>query len=331
MKRKTLSIGGATYDLFVCLPHDVVHAHSTDEFFRLPLGAKIRAEKIVETCGGGAANTSVGLARLGCEASFEGVIGSDQWGEKLLANFRKQGVRTDAVTIVEGETTSFSIILLGGSRERVILYQPSTNTHLKDMTFDKEILKRVDWVYLNHLSEESCEIENDIVEMLSLDGAPLLTWNPGGCQIGKGLEEKDNASLLARTQLLLVNKEEALALSRTTDIPAAIKAFLKGGAKIVCVTDGKNGAFASDGTSILRCPILPNIAIVNTTGAGDAFGTGMTWGLLSGLTLPESMKAGTISAGSVVANMGSQTGLLTDIEMRQKLKECSLEVDTHSL
>lgn len=331
MKRKTLSIGGATYDLFVCLPHDTVHDHSNEKFFRLPLGAKIRVEQMVETCGGGASNTSVGLARLGCDARFEGVIGSDQWGQKLMENFRKEGVSTDTVTIVESETTSFSIILLGSNRERVILYQPSTNTHLKDMTFSKDAMQGIDWVYLNHLSEESCQIENDIVEMLAKNTGTRLTWNPGGCQIGKGLTDADNIALLAHTHLLLLNKEEALEMTMATDITQAITMLLNTGVKIVCVTDGRNGSFASDGVSLFHCPVVTGIQTVNTTGAGDAFGTGMTWGLIEGLSLPEAMKSGTINAASVVANMGSQTGLLTDIEMRQKLQESTLDVAVHSL
>src|SRR3989338_5039834 len=100
MAKKTLSIGGATYDLFVRLPGTY---GASDEMFSLPLGAKIRVEDLLETCGGGASNTAVGLSRLGCEAAFEGVVGSDQWGEKLTENLRKERVNTDCVTVVEGE------------------------------------------------------------------------------------------------------------------------------------------------------------------------------------------------------------------------------------
>ncbi|MBM3231423.1 carbohydrate kinase family protein, partial [Candidatus Peregrinibacteria bacterium] len=212
-KRRTLSIGGATYDLFVRLPADIVAKHTKEGTFALPLGAKIIVKEIIECCGGGANNTSVGFARLGCHASFEGVIGSDQWGEKLRENFRREGVNSECVTVVEGEVTSFSIILSGSSRERVILYQSGTNRHLHDMMFNKDIMKRVDWVYLNHIQEGSCVIQDDIAEILSEKGAPCLTWNPGGHQIRKGMSEKDNAHMLAHTDLLVLNKEEAAEFS----------------------------------------------------------------------------------------------------------------------
>jgi malate dehydrogenase (oxaloacetate-decarboxylating) len=44
------------------------------------VGHKVKVREVVESCGGGANNTAVGLARLGCNAAFCGVVGDDQWG-----------------------------------------------------------------------------------------------------------------------------------------------------------------------------------------------------------------------------------------------------------
>lgn len=331
MGKKTLSIGGATYDLFVRLPKDTVHECEKTASFALPLGAKIRVDQLIETCGGGASNTSVGLSRLGCSACFEGIVSSDQWGEKLMQTLQAEGVDTSCVTIVEDEVSSFSIILSGSSGERVILYESGTNTHLRDSTFDKEKLSDVDWVYLNHIQEGSCEIQDDIVEMLAVDSGPKLTWNPGGCQIDAGLEPKNNSALLAHTELLLLNKEEALAFTKTTDIESAIKKLLATGVANVAITDGGRGVAASDGNTMYRCPVVSKVEILDTTGAGDAFGTGVTWGLLEGLLLPDALKTGSINAASVVGAIGSQTALLTDTEIRARLDTTDLNVTDHSL
>lgn len=326
MGKKTLSIGGATYDLFVRLPKDTVHECKETASFALPLGAKIRVDQLIETCGGGASNTSVGFSRLGCTACFEGIVSSDQWGEKLMQTLQAEGVDTSCVTVVEDEVSSFSIILSGSSGERVILYEAGTNSHLQDSTFDKKKLSDVDWVYLNHIQEDSCEIQDDIVEMLAVNGGPKLTWNPGGCQIDAGLEPKNNSELLAHTDLLLLNKEEALAFTKTTDIESAIKKLLATGVANVAITNGRRGVAASDGNTIYRCPVVSGIEIVDTTGAGDAFGTGMTWGLLEGLSLPDALKTGSINAASVVGAIGAQSALLTDIEIRSRLETTDLHV-----
>jgi ribokinase len=311
---RTLSIGGATYDLFVATPGVPVE----DGKMLLPLGGKIRTGQVIETIGGGAANTSVGLSRLGCDAAFCGVIGSDQWGERICEALKKEKVNTDAVTIVEGETTSFSIILSAGG-ERVILYEPGTNAHLHDATFDRAAVRNVDWVYLNHLTEEACEITDDLVDALKVEDGPGLTWNPGGCQIGQGMHHEGNRELLIHTDLILLNKEEALAFTKTGDIENALAALIKGGAGTACITDGSRGATATDGRETAHCPIM-NTPVVDSTGAGDAFGTAMTWAILSGLPLRKTLQAGTINAASVISVIGAQPGLLTHTSLRKQIE-----------
>ena len=330
-QKRTLSIGGATYDLFVRVPSDTIQECRNQESFALPLGAKIRVDDLVEACGGGACNTSVGLSRLGCHASFEGVVGSDQWGEALRMNLKRENVHTDCVTVVEGEVSSFSIILSGHSGERVILYEPGTNAHLHDANFNKERIEEMDWVYLNHIQEGSCVIQDDIVEMLTASEKPMITWNPGGCQIDMGHTPENNGRLLAHTNLLLLNKEEAMKFAQKDDVLDALKTLLDAGAKHVCITDGARGTQASDGTTLYNCPVVNDTHIVDTTGAGDAFGTGVTWGLLQGMTLKESLKVGTINAASVVQTIGAQPGLLTDTEMRKQLQKSNLHVEESGL
>ena len=330
MAKKTLSIGGATYDLFVRLPEDSTSQCNDTKSFALPLGAKIRVKELIESCGGGASNTSVGLARLGCNACFEGILSSDQWGEKLLKNLTAEEVDTSCITIVENEVSSFSIILSGASGERVILYEPGTNKHLHDVTFDKHIIEQMDWVYLNHIQEDSCVIQDDIIKALSTINTGL-TWNPGGCQIDMGLTFQDNTELLRHTDLIVVNKEEALAFTKQSTIEDAISILLTVGVRNVAITNGGKGTVASDGKNLYHCPTVANVKIVDTTGAGDAFGTGATWALIHGMSLPIALKAGSINAASVVSSIGSQTALLRDTQIRKRLEETDLDVSVQPL
>lgn len=322
---RTLSIGGATYDLFVRTGTDVLREDRGRKILELPLGEKVRVQQVIETCGGGAANTSVGLARLGCTAHFCGILGSDQWGQHQLENFRNENVDARMATIVEGETSSFSIILSAGSGERVILYEPGTNAHLHDATFDRDQAAGMDWIYLNHLHERSCVIEDDIAALLEKKPRAGLTWNPGGSQLKTGMQEHAMLRLLKETDLLVFNKEESLLFTGRTSVEEAIAALLSAGVRIVCICDGKNGSTASDGKKRWYCPVA-DTPVIDTTGAGDAFGTGATWALLQGLDLPEMLRAGTISAAGVLGAIGAQSGLLTDTEMRHRLQRIHLDV-----
>lgn len=328
---RTLSIGGATQDLFVSLPKESVHVHENRDSIVLPLGDKIRVSDVTETTGGGAANTSVGLSRLGCDAAFCGVIGSDQWGERLLATLKSEKVETCCATVVEDETSSFSIVMRAGSGERVILYESGTNAHLHDATFDKDHARSVDWIYVNRLHDQSMMIVDDLLEVLAAKPSIGLTWNPGGTQIRAGMRDPQSAMLLPSVTLLLLNREEALEFTGAADVDAAIALLLSAGVKIACVTDGARGSVASDGKVSVHCSTLQNAEIVDTTGAGDAFGTGMTWALAQGYDLPTSLRTGTINSTSVLGAVGAQAGLLTDTEIRHRLSGSSLDVHVREI
>jgi sugar/nucleoside kinase (ribokinase family) len=316
--RRTLSIGGATFDLF---------ARTQSALSRIETGSKVPIKDIIESCGGGANNSSVGLSRLGCQAFFAGVLGSDQWGERLVQNFHTEGVELDAATVVEGETTSFSIIISMEAGDRIIFYSPGTNRHLQRSTFNLELASTMDWIFLNHLHENSIVIQDNIIAILGTANGPGFSWNPGGHQIKEGCESPLNRSLLSHTDLLFVNKEEALAFSHQDTIENAHRLFHFRGVNVSCITDGKHGVTAFDGKTLFKCAPDPKGAIVDTTGAGDAFGVGMTWGMLEGKDLPNCLRAGTINATSVIGTIGAQTGLLTDTEMTRRLASLSLPVE----
>ena len=320
-----MSIGGATYDLFVRVKADTLCKETLQRAFALPLGEKIHIDRLIETCGGGASNTAVGLARLGCDASFEGVIGSDQWGEKLLQNLQQQGVHAQYATIVEGEVSSFSLILSSDEGERVILYAPGANAHLNRSNFDLGVAGQMDWVYLNHIQESAHDIQEDILPILSHE-KPGLTWNPGGRQIAAGMDSDLNRRLLPYTDILLLNAGEALSFTGAKTIEQAQERLTEARVKYVCITDGRNGVSATDGERRYHCPCDKPATVVDTTGAGDAFGTGITWAVLRGLPFPTALKAGTINAASVVGAFGAQEGLLTETSMQERLTSSRLNV-----
>ncbi|HRH93045.1 MAG TPA: carbohydrate kinase family protein [Candidatus Peribacteria bacterium] len=324
---RTLSIGGATYDVFLKMDAEHETLVNGKKMVQLPVGHKVKVKEVVESCGGGANNTAVGLARLGCNAAFCGVVGDDQWGQRMLENFKREGVDVSSVTEVEHESTSFSIVLSMASRDRTILYTPGVNEHLHDVTFDREAIRRSDAVFLNHLSETACTIEDDLIASLQGDPHIHLTWNPGGCQIDAGMRARDKAALLKLTDLLILNKEEAEAFTKQANVQDALAALLDAGAKNVCITDGPNGTYAGDGTHCYHCPIRKDVKVFDSTGAGDAFGTGATWALLTGRSLPTALVAGTLNAASVIQVLGAQAGQLKETEMLSQLEQHHVTVE----
>jgi sugar/nucleoside kinase (ribokinase family) len=202
--------------------------------------------------------------------------------------------------------------------------------NLHDANFERDALKDVDWIYLNRIHEGSCMIENDIIEALSREKAPGLTWNPGGSHIEQGMNVADTKRLLSYTRLLLLNKEEALTFTKSQKVEDAVEKLLQAGVVICCITDGRHGARVWTRTEAWHCPGITTTHIEDTTGAGDAFGTAATWALLQGFDLPTMLRAGTINATSVLGSIGAEKGLLTDTEMHTRLKTLHLPVEPFS-
>ena len=97
---------------------------------------------------------------------------------------------------------------------------------------------------------------------------------------------------------------------------------LKGmGAKIVIITDGKNGVYAYDGKKYYRCPEFP-AKVVSTLGAGDALSSTFTAALeYTNWNIEKSLMLASVNAASVVSHFGAQEGFLKFEDMERKLKE----------
>jgi ribokinase len=109
------------------------------------------------------------------------------------------------------------------------------------------------------------------------------------------------------------------------DVSGIMRKFLKYGVKKVVITDGKNGAQASDGKYFYFCPVITHKK-VDTLGAGDAFAIGFSSAIILGKDLETALKYGTINANSVISFFGAQTGLLSKKEMEKRFDKLDISI-----
>jgi ribokinase len=84
------------------------------------------------------------------------------------------------------------------------------------------------------------------------------------------------------------------------------------GPKIALITDGPNGAYAYDGTKMLKVPRYPDPRPpVNRTGAGDAMSSTFSVALALGKSLEDALLWGPVNSMSVIQYTGAQKGLLS--------------------
>jgi sugar/nucleoside kinase (ribokinase family) len=104
--------------------------------------------------------------------------------------------------------------------------------------------------------------------------------------------------------------------------------ILKRGPKIAVVTNGKEGVYVAHtvthNNELLFHPSLP-AEVVNTLGAGDAFGSGFVGALLQNLAVEQALIQGLVQATAVISVLDAQSGLLTTGELKKRMTKISME------
>lgn len=178
------------------------------------------------------------------------------------------------------------------------------------------------WMYLSSVGSDAPEYYDQIVAWLREEPTVRFAFQPGTFQIAQGVEALRD--LYERTSLLICNREEAVEISGADhgNLRGLLDSLHRIGPAIVVVTDGPDGAYASDGSQRYRVPAYPDPAPpVERTGAGDAFSSALVAALVKGLPLPEALSWAPVNAMSVVQEVGSQSGLLSQDRLRAYLAE----------
>ncbi|MDD2657316.1 MAG: carbohydrate kinase family protein [Candidatus Pacebacteria bacterium] len=310
-----IAIGDTTVDEFIKLKEahvscDINHENCT---ISMTWGDKIPYDSsVLVPAVGNAANAAVAAARLGLASAFVSNVGHDTFGSDILATFAKEGVDTQYIKVHDHIPTNHHYVLMYET-ERTILIRHEEYPYTIPEGFVPP-----KWLYLSSVGEQSADFHIALAEWLIAHPETKLAFQPGTFQMKIGKERL--APLYAATEFFACNKEEAERILEAgkTDIPTLLRDMHALGPKIVLITDGPDGAFAYDGTEMLKVPMYPDPSPpANRTGAGDAMTSTVVAALSLGKSLREALLWGPVNSMSVVQHVGAQKGLLT----REKLEE----------
>ena len=324
-----IAIGDTVVDEFIKLKEahvscDVNHDNCT---ISMKWGDKIPYDSsVLVPAVGNAANAAVSAARLGLSTGFISNVGKDRFGEEILAVFKREGVDTEYIAVNDGIPTNHHYVL-SYEAERTILIRHEAYPYL----IPKELVPPK-WVYLSSVGEHTEAFHNELLEWLRAHRETKLAFQPGTFQIKMGKEKL--AGLYAIAEVVAVNKEEAERILEIgeTDIKELLEKMRELGPKIALITDGANGAYASDGAQVLKVPMYPDQSPpANRTGAGDAMTSTFVAALALGKSLEEALLWGPVNSMSVVQHIGAQKGLLTRAELEKLLAGAPAEYRVESL
>jgi len=239
--------------------------------------------------GGGPYNAARSLARLGAETTFLGRVGADAFGQLLCGQFTREGVAL-GVPEPSGKPTTLSIATL--DRAGVASYSFYLDgTAAADL--DREILAKslpadMSALHIGGLGlvmePSGTAIESLVRADVPADTLVFLDPNCRPTAITDDEGYRNRLSAVARrADIVKASAEDLAYICPGEPVAAAAQALLRNGSSLVLVTDGSRPvcAYLPDGVLYEE---VPEVAVADTIGAGDAFGGGfLAWWTERGL------------------------------------------------
>jgi len=264
-------------------------------------GEEVGILTIKEAPGGSAANTIVGLSRLGVATGFVGAVGRDPEGRFLLEDLKKEKV--DTLGVVAKEDRSGTVIgLVEKTGERTLYIYPGANSSMEIKDIKLDYIDSAEYLHTSSFVDEAqLRMQTELVSRIK----PKISFAPGLLCQKYGIEKL--APIIKKSHLVFLNEMEIQALTRLSPERGA-EELLGFGAKIIVATLGEEGCYITDGKENYRVPAIKT-NVLDTTGAGDAFAAGFLYAMLRGRSLQECGLAGNKVAAKCIASYGAREGL----------------------
>lgn len=310
-----VGIGDIVNDAFIKLQEATVHNGSGEgKRLCMSFGDKLPYEKVdIITAVGNSPNATVSATRLGLKTALITNLGDDYYGKECINVLKSEGVDTQFVKVHKGRKTNYHYVLVYGAERTILIKHEEYPYTMPDIGSPK-------WIYLSSLGGTSLEFHGVIERYLNSHPDVKLAFQPGTYQMKFGKEAL--AGIYKRTNVFFCNKEEAQRILgvEESNVKKLIQMIHQLGPKIVCITDGPDGAYASDGTSAWFLPTYPDPKPpINRTGAGDAFSSTFITAIILGKSVEEALMWGPINSMSVVQKTGARAGLLPVKELLEYL------------
>ncbi len=313
-----LAVGEIFTDAFIKLREDVatVIEEGDEKRLSLPFGSKPPYDRVdIVRAVGPSPNAAVACARLGLDVSLMAWLGDDQVADDAISHLKDERIDT-ALTVKQANMPSNYYYVLRLGAERTILVRNENYEYVW-----KDPKQNLDWIYLSLISDASWQLHLDMLAYLERNPDTKLAFQPGTFHFTWGVEKLK--PIYARSHIVVLNREEAVDVTgRSYDNLHDLANGLHDlGPRIVVITDGPNGSYASYDDKLVTIPNYPDPAPpVDRTGAGDAFASTIVAALALGKSMDEALTWAPINSMSVIQKLGAQAGLLHESEIQHYIE-----------
>ncbi len=275
---------------------------------RMPVAGEELFSTDFDIAAGGVFNTAVTLRRLGMKVGLFTHVGTDPFSLFVLDALRSEDIDLSLVQRADHNVRTLSVALsFAHDRSFVSFVDPRPASPSPAKALAQRPFRHIHIHWLGQLWDQP-----DLLQLARQQGAGISL----DCQCCPDtMARPDVPEKLALVDAFMPNRAEALQITGTDNADEAIKK-LAAWTPTAIIKLGPEGAVASREGELYRFPALP-VNVVDTTGAGDAFAGGYLFGILSGMSFEESMRAATICGGLSVTARGGATNVPRPDELRE--------------
>jgi sugar/nucleoside kinase (ribokinase family) len=262
----------------------------------------------IETSGGSAANTIVGLASLGSRSAFIGKVKDDELGRAFTHDIRAAGVAYVTPPAADGPSTARCYVLVTPDGERTMNTYLGAAQDLHPADIDAEIVAASAVLYLEGYLWDPKNAKDAFLKAAQIaheaERTVALTLSDAFC-VDRWRAEFLHLMRSHTVDLIFANEGELHSLYQTSDFDTAVNA-LRADVGTAVVTRSEKGCLVIGPEGTEAVSAFPIERVVDTTGAGDLFAAGFLSGLARGADDRTCGRLGALAAAEVIQHLGAR-------------------------
>ncbi|ABR30401.1 carbohydrate kinase family protein [Thermosipho melanesiensis] len=253
-------------------------------------------ENFTKRIGGSPLNIARNLNQFNIKTVVISRVGNDFFGKEIIQTLEGENIKTNYIQVGSGNTSTVIVFASKGTPDFIPYRDEDMNLEIPNLDFEK-----FEFIHL------SCwAITNGIEKIKHILTKTKIAFDPN-CRKKIFPCKKINLDfvyeVLKNTFIVKPSLDDAREIFGPLPRTRYIELLHDFGIKYVILTMGEEGALVSDGKKIEHIKI-PAKKVVDTTGAGDAFWSGIYYGLLNNFSIFKAALFGTIISLHVIGEVG---------------------------
>ena len=310
---KVLGIGNAVLDVVAKVTDEYLIQHSLKKGTMCLVEEQASKEiysqitPVKQSSGGSVANTIVGISILGENAGFCGKVKNDELGKNFIKSIKETGASFLCEKAISGLATARCIVLVTPDGERTMQTFLGASTTLSPEDLNDNFFDNLKYILFEGYLWSSITAREALYKAVTIAKRKKIEIifslsDPGLV----GMFKDDFYNFIKNdVDVLIGNQMEYETLLETNDVEESLNK-ISNFTDIAVITLGEKGAVAIKKNKILYAQSEKNLKVLDTTGAGDMFASGLIFELCKSGDIEKAIKLGCRVAGKIISQYGAR-------------------------